>query len=92
VIASSCVYVCVCIYIVIYTNMYMGKFEVDLEEDGEAHLEGVGGEEGLLAADHEGPRAQVLARWSHLGHLRRRTRKRGRQREAEGQGVKGEAT
>jgi hypothetical protein len=39
VMASSCVYICVCIYIVIYTNMYMGKFEVDLEEDGEAHLE-----------------------------------------------------
>lgn len=40
-----------------------------LEQQREAHLEGMRGQKILLAADHEGARGQIFPRGGHLGHL-----------------------
>lgn len=40
-----------------------------LEEQGKAHLQCMGGQELLLAPDHEGARGEVLAGGGHLGDL-----------------------
>ncbi len=51
-----------------------GQGADQLEEEGKAHDKGVGGQEVLLAPDHEGPHCQVLPSWSCLGNLQPTTR------------------
>ncbi len=46
-----------------------GQGADQLEEEGKAHDKGVGGQEVLLAPDHEGAHCQVLPSWSCLGDL-----------------------
>ena len=46
-----------------------GQGADQLEEEGKAHDKRVGGQEVLLAPDHEGPHCQVLPSWSCLGDL-----------------------
>ena len=46
-----------------------GQGADQLEEEGKAHDKGVGGQEVLLAPDHEGSHCQVLPSWSCLGDL-----------------------
>jgi len=46
-----------------------GQGADQLEEEGKTHNKRVGGQEVLLAPDHEGPHCQVLPSWSCLGYL-----------------------